>query len=208
MNIEVEIHHLFPTILYSSKIPEVTKDEMNHIENLEYELMTSKNGKYSLNKHILKDPALSRIESEIQRHCDLYTKEILQVSLNVEFYIKTSWSVLHNHEDWAQPHVHTNSLISGILYTKVHENCGDIIFYRNSAQHVFPPAIHIDFRNLNQLNGEVFSVTPKNNMILLFPSSLTHSVTINNSNEDRYSIAFDIFVRGSVGRDEFQLYLP
>ena len=38
-----------------------------------------------------------------------------------------------------------------------------------------------------------------------FPSHLLHRVLKNNSNEVRYSLAFNVFMKGSFGRDEYQL---
>jgi len=44
-------------------------------------------------------------------------------------------------------------------------------------------------------------------MILLFPSHLTHAVKPNNSNEDRYSIAFNYILRGEYGERDTHLVL-
>jgi ectoine hydroxylase-related dioxygenase (phytanoyl-CoA dioxygenase family) len=43
--------------------------------------------------------------------------------------------------------------------------------------------------------------------IVLFPSHLNHSVEENLSNQNRYSIAFNFFVKGKFGKEEYQLEL-
>ena len=42
---------------------------------------------------------------------------------------------------------------------------------------------------------------------LLFPSTLSHSVDENFSNDTRYSLAFNAFVKGQFGKDEYKLTL-
>ena len=44
----------------------------------------------------------------------------------------------------------------------------------------------------NIYSAEEWSITPKKNTVLLFPSNLMHKVAKNLSNKDRYSLAFNI----------------
>jgi uncharacterized protein (TIGR02466 family) len=208
MTIEAQLHHLFSCPLYVSKILSITEEELKLIQNLEYELMFSKNGKYTKDKYILNHSKFARIKNEIETHCKFFTKEILEVSSNIEFYLTNSWSVLHEPKDWGQMHLHTNCLLSGVLYTKVHENSGKIVFHRNNMINIFPTAIDIEYERKNILNARTWEIEPEDNMILLFPSQLLHSIIENQSDKDRYSLAFNFFVRGHLGKNEFELHLP
>jgi uncharacterized protein (TIGR02466 family) len=208
METEIQLHHLFSAPLYISKLSSINEDELNYIQNLEYELMFSKNGKYTHDKYILNHSKLSRIKNEIEKHSEIFTREILEVASNIEFYLTNSWSVLHNPGNWGQMHLHTNCMMSGVVYTKVHKNSGNIVFHRNMGMSVFPTAIDVEYNNRNILNAKTWELKPEDNMILLFPSHLLHSITENQSNKNRYSLAFNFFVRGCLGKNEFELNLP
>ena len=53
----------------------------------------------------------------------------------------------------------------------------------------------------NALNCSHFIKETYNNLLVLFPSHLVHSTEKNNSDEDRYSLAFNYFVEGDLGND-------
>lgn len=204
----IELHHLFSSPLYISEISSITKNEFEFIKESEYELMFSGNGKYTKNKFILDCLELVRLKEEVLNHVHIFSKEILRVSDRTEFYLTNSWSVLHEPNDWGQMHMHTNCLLSGVLYTKVYDNSGNLVFHRNSLNGIFPTAIDIEYDEKTILNGRTWEITPKDNMIVLFPSQILHSITKNESNENRYSLAFNLFTRGHLGKDEFELFLP
>jgi uncharacterized protein (TIGR02466 family) len=90
-------------------------------------------------------------------------------------------------------------MISGVIYLLTTENSGAICFHKDrTVKNIFTDTIRIDFSNQNNWNTEVLGFKPMNNDILLFPSILNHSVSINDSNEDRYSLAFNVFPRGII----------
>jgi hypothetical protein len=51
----------------------------------------------------------------------------------------------------------------------------------------------------NIYNSPINRVTPRRDEVILFSSRLTHMVEPNISNEKRYSIAFNTFVKGKLG---------
>ena len=82
-------------------------------------------------------------------------------------------------------HRHVGSIFSGVMYIKVPENSGNIIFYREN--------LHIAlFYAMTEKNRPVIELTPQENGLLIFPAFLEHEVTPNLSNETRISIAFNI----------------
>ena len=82
-------------------------------------------------------------------------------------------------------------LFSGVYYAKVPENSGEIIFHDPRG-----PMIHgcLDMQYLYGNSLPVVSITPKEGECYYFPTWLEHDVTENKSEEDRISIAFNIFV--------------
>ena len=176
---------LFPTPLYISKIGKVTEDELKYVENLDYEEMYAKNGESSKDKYILQRPEFYRLKNEIDTHVGIYCHDVLRVSKNVQFILTNSWIVKHEPGDWAQAHIHTNSLVSGVTYLQVSENSGAIEFHCERNQFFFPSSLSLEFTEPNQLNSQAYLLQPEQNLITLFPSNLRHSVSQNESNEKR-----------------------
>ena len=86
-------------------------------------------------------------------------------------------------------HIHSNNYISSAYYVKAPHKCGNIIFYdpRSVTSFRYPK-----ITNPNQLNSTVFSVQPKEGLLVLFPSYLYHSVDMNQTDEERIVISFNI----------------
>ena len=81
-------------------------------------------------------------------------------------------------------------LISASYYIKVpNEKCGDILFYDPRSANVVRKPIT---NETNKLNIQVVNITPKNGLLVLFPSYIHHSVEMNNSNQERIIISFNI----------------
>jgi uncharacterized protein (TIGR02466 family) len=199
---------LFPTPLYISEIGKVTEDELRNVENLDYEEMMLKNGDSSIDRYILQRPEFSRLKDEIDTHVVTYCHDILKISKNIQFIMTNSWIVKHEPGDWAQDHIHTNSLMSGVTYLQVPENSGAIEFHYERNEFFFPPSLSLEFTEPNELNCQAYLLQPKQNLITLFPSKLRHSVRKNESNEKRYCLAFNYFIRGHLGEKDYELHLP
>ena len=94
-----------------------------------------------------------------------------------------------------QPHVHPNSLFSGVYYVKVPVNSGQLICNdpRPGIQTCMPtrkkgqPPKHL-WREIH--------IQPKENRAVMFHSWLWHNVQPNQSNEDRISISFNFLQDG------------
>ena len=96
---------------------------------------------------------------------------------------KGSFNARHHHDPYS------GTFLSGVFYIKTPENSGGIVFY--------DPRPHIgsahDTRYFSQLDHcNTYCVKPNQNMMLMFPAWLEHSVETNNSNDTRISISFNI----------------
>ena len=91
-------------------------------------------------------------------------------------------------------------MISGVLYLKTNDASGDLVFHRDLLSLVpFPPALDLDVDSFNLYNCKSWGYKPKTNDICLFPSVVMHSVDPNESDEERASLAFNVYVRGDFG---------
>tara|TARA_Y100001960_G_scaffold323811_1_gene402891 strand:- start:1233 stop:1832 length:600 start_codon:yes stop_codon:yes gene_type:complete len=103
--------------------------------------------------------------------------------------ITSMWSIINKKDASNSRHIHSNNYISAAYYVKASENSGDIIFYDPVDERIIRnPKI----KDPNKLNSNVFSIEPKEGLLVLFPSYLHHSVDINTSNEERIVISFNI----------------
>lgn len=207
MKNESKIHHLFSYPVYASNIG-VDKNFFNDVMLKENFIeMGSKNGYFTDNQNILHKDNYSFLKKKIDDEVENYVRNILHVNKKQQFYLTTSWINRHSNNHHAHPHIHKNAVISGVYYLKTFENCGDIYFSVDYNSHVFNNMIKLDFDSINTYNCDEYSVRPIDGDILLFPSKLTHRVSHNLTQMDRYSLAFNYFVKGEFGNMEAYLEL-
>jgi len=199
MNREFKVYNLFPTPVFQNFI-DLEKYNLEELYNTDYELMESENGKLTKDKYILDKEQFKELKKEIMYNLELYTKNFLKVDdTHLEWYLQNSWVNKHEKGDWGQSHFHANSLISGVLYLRTNEKSGNIIF-ESPTNHrpIFPVSCNLPFSELTIDNCNLYSLEPKNGMIILFPSSLLHGIKANISDMDRYSMAFNFHIEGEL----------
>jgi len=195
-----ELLELFPTLIY--------KKRLQQIPNLTELLCNSEFKRYEQDKCWLTNNSIlekyADLSNVIYKEFDNYVSNVLKVDTsNINFYICRSWLVKHKIGDFGKSHAHVNSLVSGILYLKVDENSGNIIFEKTDYN-IFPQ-FKFDVKQWNRYNAETWSINPAVGDLLFFPSHLKHSVTENLSIEDRCVLVFDFYFKGSIGTHLFQL---
>jgi len=194
------IYTIFPTVILQNQIiiPEKEKDLL---VNIEYEDIKEKNGLMSCNKYVLNNKKFNNLKKQILKSVSIFTTDVLSLSSKISFYFQNSWVMKHRIGDWGQVHHHQNSLISGVLYLKVPENSGNIAFHKSGpVPNFINPIITMEYDNYNEFNANRFEINIKEDLLILFPSSLSHSIEINKSNQNRYCLAFNLFFKGTLGK--------
>ena len=189
---------LFSSPLYVSELDLDIDEILNHLRNVDYTLLT--NGSRSKDNYILNQPELVSLKVSIEENIKVYTRDVLCVKNNTEFYIVNSWMYKLDPNQSAPEHIHSNSVLSGVVYlNEDYQNSGNIIFKKQQNHlSVFTPSISPDLESFNIFNSSEWFVEPNQKMIVLFPSHLLHRVTENNTTESRYSLAFNVFVKGNI----------
>lgn len=193
----MRIDELFPTPVGVTKLQrDLTETEKTFLLN--QETYPNTGNVSSLNTYILNRPELSVLKSFIQQELNEYFDIVFRPKNGVEVYLTQSWVNYTRPKEFHHRHNHANSLISGVFYIDVERQEDKIYFYRE-----IPDRIFIEAREYNQFNCTTWFVPVENNLLVLFPSSLSHAVeqTINNIGT-RSSLAFNAFVRGFIGTDE------
>ena len=201
---EYKVHQLWPKPIFDTEIP-VKQQWLDFAYNSEYERVFIENGDYTKDKYVLnKLPDLKQL---ILEQVNIFTTDYLKV-FDVEFYFLNSWIVKHHPKDWAQDHMHENSLLSGVYYLDAPKDAGGIVFVKGyNEQEIFPMAITPKVSEYNYVTSKQMTFKVNPGKLVIFPSNLMHSVEENKSNNDRYSLAFNLFCRGNFGHNEGQLTL-
>ncbi len=198
-----DVFPLFSTPLYKTTLNYDLQKILKYVEGIEFEWLEEvKNGYRSKDVYILESFILFDLKKEIQSNINFFVYDILGVNKNIIFEVTNSWIMKHEKGNCAQDHYHDNCLISGIYYFQINDKSGEIVFKKNSEHlNVFPSILNIPFETTNNYNVKDFQLTPNNNDLILFPSHLIHSVGVNESDENRYCLAFNCFIKGTLGTD-------
>ena len=196
-------HNLWPIPVYEAEIP-VKQEWKDFVINLEYERTHIGNSDISKNRNIF--DKMTDLKNEINVHCENYLRKYLFVKNSAKFYFLNSWANIHHPKDESQIHYHGNSLISGVYYPIFPKNSGNLVLHKSNAyNNLFHHCITLEFDEHSNITAQKYILDVTEGMIVIFPSHLEHSVEKNKSNEIRYSIAFNLFVKGKFGREEYEL---
>ena len=104
------------------------------------------------------------------------------------------WANINGPGNYNRPHLHPNSLFSGVYWVKTPKNSGNLMLYdtRPGIQMTMP----------NRKDGKLppeycreVHYEPKAGRCIMFPSWLWHEVQSNRSNDTRISVSFNFLQR-------------
>ena len=190
---EFGIIGIFPCPVYVTKRDSnLDSTEEKEIEDIIEEGMhPSESQKLTSLNHFIFDTKLYNIKEFCEEHIKTYVKEIKYSETELDFYITQSWlNVTKQGKDNPQ-HRHPNSIISGVFYVSTIEY--DRILFYNPLER--QEILQFD-------NSSAYALEVEDCQLILFPSWLQHSVEKNKSTQDRISISFNTFAKGTFGQDD------
>ena len=121
---------------------------------------------------------------------EIYQKE----NLNRNPVCGNMWVNINYPKCYNRPHIHPNSLFSGVYFIKTPQKSGNLMVYdpRPGVQMAMPS------RKKEQLQSELWReihYEPKAGRCIMFPSWLWHEVKPNQSNDIRISVSFNFLQR-------------
>lgn len=213
---EPEIMALFATPVMIDKYPYDFRKELNWINEQECRKNEERVEDYpgrvnnedikvhneqSKNTFLLDDPIMQNVRKFIQEKIDYYASNIL--GFGSEMVITQSWfnrnSKGMNHHE----HQHPNSIISGVWYPQIDEQLPPIKFRSPNQSQLSGQVV-----KYNNFNSATFMLPMRNGELILFPSTLQHSVPTNSSDKVRLSLSFNTWCKGSLGDIKSLTYLP
>jgi uncharacterized protein (TIGR02466 family) len=124
---------------------------------------------------------LNRISDHIFASLEEYGSGIRLFDHNL--YLSNMWFNFNRRDNYNITHTHPGCIVSGVLYVKTPENCGEIVF--------IDPMAH----NSSEIDENISEIyTPVEGEMILFPAHLPHRVEPNYSDELRISVSFNICV--------------
>lgn len=191
-----EVIPLFSHPVYLTQL-DLTEEVISHVRNLDYYEMVSSVGWLSEDTSVLEHPVMEGLKSTLLDNVRNYAHNVLQIQDDLEFYITNSWVTVHQQNDWAPPHNHDNSLISGTVYINIPNDDESVFeFYAPQAHSIFG-FLKPKFKEWNLLNSKNWRIQPVTGTAVVFPSSLVHGTSpMTSSTDKRYCLAYNVFVRG------------
>ena len=121
---------------------------------------------------------------------EIYIKEYL----TMKPVLGNMWANINYPGNSNRPHLHPNSLFSGVYWVKAPEKSGSLMLYEPR------PGVHTTMPNRKEgkLPPELWRevhYTPRAGTIVMFPAWLWHEVRPNQSNDTRISVSFNFLQR-------------
>jgi uncharacterized protein (TIGR02466 family) len=157
------------------------QNQMNHISDELY---------------LFNRPELKSVKKAVHEALGTYAREVMGVEHALD--VTQSWALMNPPGVGMHAHTHSNSIVSGSLYyAPMPDPPGNMVFERANGYQQIDMRVREGAENV--YNTPKNAVVPKQGDLVLFSSSIMHFVEANQSSENRYSIAFNSFVRGTIG---------
>lgn len=186
-------YNLFPTPVVFFKLGrEITDKELNFIGSLERK--KNDGNEISANADVFSADEMKDIAAFVNEKLKFYFQDIHSPAFDVDVYITQSWANYTKKGQFHHKHRHPNSFISGVFYVSANREKDRIKFFSNRDLQ-----IEIPTQKYNQYNSESWWLSVGSGDLVLFPSTLWHMVDTVDSDDERISIAFNTFLKGSIG---------
>ena len=195
---EANINGIFPKPIYISKLDrELTPLELKFVDKSKKDFYKNDGNITSNNNYILNEKPFANIKKELDLKVQDYFDKVISPANKITPYITQSWLNYTETNQYHHKHAHPNSLVSGVFYINCHEEHDKIKFFNNNYR-----TIKLEVKDYNIWNSESWWFSVKTGDIILFPSSLTHMVETKQGDNTRISLAFNVFIKGTVGNNK------
>jgi len=192
------INSIFPTPVYQSKLDrKLTALELKFVEESKKNSHNNAGNISSNNDYILNEKPFINIKKELNERVKDYFNKVLSTTDSVTPYITQSWLNYTETNQYHHKHFHPNSLVSGIFYINCHKTLDKIKFFKEDYKIIKP-----EVKDWNLYNSESWWFTVKTRDLIMFPSSMMHMVENKEGANTRISLAFNVFIKGTIGNNK------
>jgi uncharacterized protein (TIGR02466 family) len=196
--LESSINGIFPTPVYMSKLDrKLTPLELKFVDKTKKNSHNNEGNITSNNNYILNEKPFANLKKDLELRVQDYFNKIICPANNITPYITQSWLNYTKINQFHHKHSHPNSLVSGVFYINCHKELDKIKFFNDTYK-----TIRLKIKDWNIWNSESWWFSVKTGDVILFPSSLTHMVETKQGDNTRISLAFNVFIKGTVGSNK------
>lgn len=197
--IRARMHGLFPVPMMETSVGRpFFNEEIDAINRINTKSRMNVGNWVSENQQVLEEEDLLDLRHICVNALMNFVYQVYRPKTRVVPYITQSWINVTHPGQHHHKHNHPNSFLSGVLYIDVDESRDSISFYNDTYQQ-----IRIVPEETNLFNTTTIQTPVSNGKILIFPSSLNHTVETVADGKPRISIAFNSFLKGQVGDEVF-----
>ncbi len=196
--IESVVHGIFQTPIYMSKINrELTNKELSFINKTKSDIYKNEGNTTSNDNYILNHKTFKDLKTDLDLRVKDYFEKVMSSTDAITPYITQSWLNYTETNQYHHKHQHSNSLVSGVFYINCDDKFDKIKFFNDKYSTIKP-----EVKDWNIWNSETWWFSVKTGDIILFPSSLTHMVETKEGTNTRISLAFNVFIKGTMGNNK------
>jgi uncharacterized protein (TIGR02466 family) len=195
---EAVINGIFPTPIYMSKLDrKLTPLELKFVDKNKKNSHKNNGNITSNNNYILNEKPFLNLKKELDLRVKDYFNKVISSTDAVTPYITQSWLNYTETNQYHHKHGHPNSLVSGVFYINSDEQFDKIKFFNDEYE-----TIKLEAKEWNIWNSKSWWFSVKTGDLIMFPSSLTHMVENKEGTNTRISLAFNVFIKGTIGNNK------
>ena len=195
-----ELLQLFPTPLLIVPYEQSIDKELAYLKTISYREQQQNGNFRSDDSYLLRKEEFKDIKNFLGEAVNKFTTNVLNTKQRL--VITQCWANRNPKGSKHHEHVHPNSIVSGVMYFQINEKLPPIQFSKDRQD-----GMKLDPEKYNHVNSESFMLPCKPGELILFPSSLKHSVPINQGEEDRISVSFNTFCIDAIGSEQSLTHL-
>ena len=199
--INSEVSLFFPEPIFKYKFEnyeDFNKDLKAYIYELQKEsssgqIKSNRGGWHSKNFRLTdKNSIQFKFGIELQKYILRTFQTLGWKTENTNISINSMWAIINKKNDFNVINTHPNSYLSAAYYVSAPKNCGkfQIENLNIAKRHSYPEIL----KN-NELNAQVDGIEVAEGDLLIFPGYLPHKVAINESDEVRIVVSFNVGIK-------------
>ena len=195
-----ELFQIFPTPLLIVPYEQPIDKELSYLKTISYRKQQQNGNFRSDDSYLLRNEEFKNIKNFLKESMDKFTTNVLNTKQRL--VITQCWANRNPKGSQHHEHVHPNSIVSGVMYFQINEKLPPISFTKDRQD-----GMKLNPEKYNHMNSETFMLPCKPGELILFPSSLRHSVPTNHGEEDRISVSFNTFCIDAIGSEQSLTHL-
>jgi uncharacterized protein (TIGR02466 family) len=166
-----------------------------HEEDPQGRKLSNEGGWQSMDFRPGKYPEMKELEDKIQEQAEQCVRDYGYRPDSGFVVIENFWFNINKKYNTNMVHIHDNSFVSGAFYLKARPGQGKITFYKSFSQdYIVASTAPVD--RYTAISASAISFDPVTSRLVMFPGYLPHGVGVNELDEDRISISFNVkFIR-------------